>query len=250
MFSERAFFSFVDVTEPKYLPEYHDWHTFDHLPENHALPGVAWGERWTRIAGAGDVETVAGDLAGVDTMTMYWFRPPYEESLAEWSKLGIDSIPWGRGPGIPSVVRRFALSDEADYLSSWQYPPGATYIDALPEAPPLPWKWLSEAELELYVENYSASGFTGGLNWYRVSDLRWEQRKAYQGKKITVPYFFIGSSNDIDLAVWHGENPLEQLHDRHQDVRDVRTLERAEHMMQMERPDAVNDAMVEFRESL
>ncbi|WP_027945683.1 alpha/beta fold hydrolase [Amycolatopsis taiwanensis] len=144
----------------------------------------------------------------------------------------------------------FALSGDADYLSSWQHPPGTTYIDALPEAPPLPWKWLSAAELELYVENYSASGFTGGLNWYRVSDIRWEQRKAYQGKKITVPYFFIGSEKDVDLAVWHGKEPLEQLHQRYQDVRDVRILDGAGHMMQMERPDAVTEVMVEFLESL
>lgn len=144
----------------------------------------------------------------------------------------------------------FALSGDADYLSSWQYPPGTTYIDALPDAPPLPWKWLSEPELELYVENYSASGFTGGLNWYRAGDLQWERRKEYASAKIATPYFFIGSENDIDLAVWHGEKPLERFDDYYSDVRDVRILDGAGHMMQMERPDAVNKAILEFLSSI
>ncbi|MFD5201005.1 hypothetical protein ACFWM7_12815 [Streptomyces sp. NPDC058375] len=107
VFSERAFLSFVDVTDPALLPEYHDWQVYDHIPENRALPGVAWGERWTRIAGAGGLERIADHLAGVDSMTMYWFLPPYEESVAAWRKLGTDSIQWGRGPGIPGVQRPF-----------------------------------------------------------------------------------------------------------------------------------------------
>jgi len=107
MFSERAFFSFVDVTDPDNLPEYHDWQLYDHLPENRALTGVAWGERWARIAGAEEVETTTDHFAGVDSMTMYWFRPPYDESLAQWQQLGADSVQWGRGPAIPTVIRRF-----------------------------------------------------------------------------------------------------------------------------------------------
>ncbi|WP_020500461.1 hypothetical protein [Sciscionella marina] len=107
MFSERAFFSFVDVTDPKYLPVYHDWQLYDHLPENRALPGVAWGDRWTRLADADSVERCTDGFSGVDSMTMYWFRAPYERSIAEWDRLAIDSVHWGRGPAVPSVVRRF-----------------------------------------------------------------------------------------------------------------------------------------------
>lgn len=107
MFSERSFVSFVDVTDPDRLPEYHDWQLYDHIPENRALRGVACGDRWTRIPGAASVERLDERFTGVDSMTMYWFLPPYEESVAEWNKLGVDSVQWGRGPGIPGVVRPF-----------------------------------------------------------------------------------------------------------------------------------------------
>lgn len=37
----------------------------------------------------------------------------------------------------------WALSADYHYLDVWQHPPGTTYLDALPEAPELPWRWLT-----------------------------------------------------------------------------------------------------------
>ncbi|MGV9661927.1 hypothetical protein ACWDUL_01925 [Nocardia niigatensis] len=105
MFSERAFFSFVDLADPGLHREYNEWHIFDHRPENLLLPGVAWGDRWARPAEYTQLGASCPELSGTDYMAMYWFRPPYEESLAEWRKLGEDSIQWGRGPLLPGVRR-------------------------------------------------------------------------------------------------------------------------------------------------
>lgn len=106
MFSEHAFFSFVDLTEDGDHRAYNEWHQLDHLPENLLLPGVAWGDRWARTAdcAAGGRET-SSELAGTDYVAMYWFHPPYEESIREWTKLGEDSFQWGRGPRMPWVRR-------------------------------------------------------------------------------------------------------------------------------------------------
>ena len=73
------------------------------------------------------------------------------------------------------------LSGKASYFVVFEHPPETSYIDAMPEPPPLPWDWLSEAELEMFVTEYSRSGFTGGLNWYRSMDLKWEQRRTFEG---------------------------------------------------------------------
>src|SRR5947209_2213704 len=98
---QRAFFSFVDLTDQSRHAEYNDWHLYDHRPENLALPGVAWGDRWARLDRAGDDPDRAGttteEYAGVDYVAMYWFREPLEQSIAEWFKLGSDSVQWGRG---------------------------------------------------------------------------------------------------------------------------------------------------------
>jgi DNA-binding MarR family transcriptional regulator len=137
------------------------------------------------------------------------------------------------------------LSGAGDYLHTWQSPPDAHYVDAMEPAPPLPWSWLTAAELELYVENYSAGGFTGPLSWYRAGDLRWEQRKRFEGRRLEAPYYFIGSEHDIDLAVFHGTDPLEKFGEYYTDVRSIRLLPGAGHLMQMETPEPVTAAMLE-----
>lgn len=140
----------------------------------------------------------------------------------------------------------YALSGDYRYLNVWSHPPGTSYIDALPEPPPLPWAWLSELELEFFVSEYSRSGFTGGLNWYRAMDIRWEQRRAFEGVKSTPPFYFIGSENDVDLEAWHGDDPIAHIPHHHADVRAVRMLPKAGHMMQLERTPEVNATLVEF----
>lgn len=106
MFSERAFFSFVDLSAESSHRAYNEWHQLDHRPENLRLPGVAWGDRWARTAACAEAgEDNSADFAGTDYVAMYWFRPPYDESVAAWTKLGEDSHQWGRGPRLPGVRR-------------------------------------------------------------------------------------------------------------------------------------------------
>jgi len=119
----------------------------------------------------------------------------------------------------------YALSGDYHYLDVWQHPPGTSYLDALPQAPPFPWAWLSDLEMEFFVAEYARSGFTGGLNWYRAMDLRWAQRRRFEGQKNPVPFFFIGSERDCDLEAWHGSDPLGALRHQYEDVRGVAMLD-------------------------
>ncbi|MCU1442953.1 MAG: hypothetical protein JWQ59_1103 [Cryobacterium sp.] len=106
MFSERAFFTFVRLTEPGVDAEYNRWHFLDHRPENLALPGVAWGDRWKQSVRCKELATDVDPMfAAIDYVAMYWFRPPYSETLAAWNKLAEDSFRWGRGPQLPGVER-------------------------------------------------------------------------------------------------------------------------------------------------
>lgn len=185
---------------------------------------------------------------------------PLDEA-AEWAKEHFVHIHYFREPGIADKdlaeqPRKFlqgvlySLSGEFDYFETWKNPPGTTYIDALPETPPLPWKWLEEWELDWYVSEYSRSGFTGGLNWYRAMDLRWEQRGPWRGKKTTQPFFFIGSEHDVDLEAWHGEDPLGEIKTHHGDVRRVEMLPHAGHLVQLERHEDISRLMIEFLKEL
>ncbi len=180
---------------------------------------------------------------------------------AEWAKDHFVHIEYFRpvGPAdaaLDASPREFlrkvfyALSGDYHYLDVWKHPPGTAYLDALPEAPPLPWAWLEEWELEWYVAEYSRSGFTGGLNWYRAMDLRWAQRAAWRETPNPRPFFFIGSENDVDLEAWHGDDPLNAIHAQYADVRRIEMLPHAGHMIQLERPHEVGRLMVEFLGSL
>src|SRR5699024_1595440 len=108
VFSERAFFSFVELDSEHEAQAYNEWHRFDHLPENLALPGVAWGDRWARTAECGTVpgHHAVPEYSGIDYVAMYWFHPPYDESIQAWTELGEDTFQCGRGPRLPGVRRR------------------------------------------------------------------------------------------------------------------------------------------------
>lgn len=105
---DLVFFSFVTLHNagPEDHRAYNEWHQLDHRPENLALPGVAWGDRWARPADHKVVST-GSDRAHAETdyVAMYWFREPLDESIAAWDRLGEDSFQWGRGPLFPRVSR-------------------------------------------------------------------------------------------------------------------------------------------------
>jgi len=81
-------------------------------------------------------------------------------------------------------------------------------------------------------------------------DLRWAQRRRFEGVKNPAPFYFIGSERDCDLEAWHGDDPLGALQQQYRDVRGVAMLSEAGHMMQMERPREVNEWLLRFLSEL
>jgi pimeloyl-ACP methyl ester carboxylesterase len=144
----------------------------------------------------------------------------------------------------------WTLSGEVDFFDLFKYPPGTSYVDAMVEPPPLPWPWLSELELEFFVSEYSQSGFTGGLNWYRSMDMKWEQRKAFEGVRSEVPAWFIGSEADVDLEGFHGDDPIAQMRAIFPHLRDVQMIPKAGHMIQLEASAELNALLVNYLERI
>lgn len=99
-----AFFSFVVLQDASTEDHrrYNEWHQLDHRPENLALPGVAWGDRWARTKAH---SASIPEYDAVDYVAMYWFREPTHEAVASWNRLAADSFQWGRGPLLPGVHR-------------------------------------------------------------------------------------------------------------------------------------------------
>lgn len=97
------FFSLISVPDREERRAYNRWHQLDHLPENRALPGVIWGDRWALTEDCRELAT--GPLRHLDFMAMYWFADPVDTAIDDWTQLGEDSFQWGRGPLIPGVQR-------------------------------------------------------------------------------------------------------------------------------------------------
>ncbi|HUA88502.1 MAG TPA: alpha/beta hydrolase [Steroidobacteraceae bacterium] len=147
-----------------------------------------------------------------------------------------------------------ALSAEGRLLDWSKYPSeGTGYLDVLAPAPPLPWRWLSEAEFAHYEREYTrdrpATTFMGGLNSYRMADRNWELGERYADADILQPALFIAGAQDVVLKMIPAD-ALEVMRRRTPDLREVVLVPGAGHFVQQEQPQAVNAALLRFLRSL
>ncbi|MEV4633928.1 alpha/beta hydrolase [Rhodococcus coprophilus] len=140
----------------------------------------------------------------------------------------------------------FALSGDYRYLDVWNHPAeGNGYLDVLPQAPDLPWEWLTEEELGTYAAAFDRTGFGGGLSWYRAYDANWIASAPYAGAAVTVPTLFVAGDRDPVLTM-SGTEALERMAAAVPDLRGVHLLAGAGHFVQMERKDEVDALLLHF----
>ena len=75
----------------------------------------------------------------------------------------------------------------------------AGFIERLPEPDGLP-DWISQEELDRYITEFSRTGFTGGLNWYRNFDRNWETTARTRRRQHLRAGMFIGGTADPVLS--------------------------------------------------
>lgn len=108
------------------------------------------------------------------------------------------------------------------------------------DVPPCP-PFLTEAELAVFVDAYTRTGFTGGLNWYRNLDRNQRVMAEWDGVHVTRPALFIQGSRD-PVAGFMPASAMDGLvDDLHTEI-----LDGAGHWIQQERPDEVNALLLEF----
>jgi pimeloyl-ACP methyl ester carboxylesterase len=119
------------------------------------------------------------------------------------------------------------------------------FIDRLPE-PDEPPDWISQHELDYYISEFSRTGFSGGLNWYRNMDRNWETTSELAGAMITVPSLLIAGTADPVLRFTRTDRAAEAITGPYQQV----MIDGAGHWLQQERPDEVNAKLLEFLKGL
>ncbi|XP_023768566.2 uncharacterized protein LOC111917139 [Lactuca sativa] len=228
------------------------------------------------ITSEGDqkVFVVGHDWGAVVTWHLCMFRPDKVKALVN---LSVPFLPWN--PMGDMVKMMIAAYGEDHYMVRFQVPgeieaelaemdtktvvkklltfrePGPIYIpkgkgfkhspiDAPVTLPP----WLSEEDVEYFASKLEKTGFTGGVNYYRVLRLNWELSASWSGAKVIVPSKFITGDQDL---VYHMPGVKDYIHNGgfQNDVpllEEVVIMEGAAHFINQEKPDEINKHIIEF----
>lgn len=154
------------------------------------------------------------------------------------SRLGDDFyMCWFQEPGVADPVLA------ADVRRTLLFDNLVSVTDARPAAVPA---WLGESEFEYYVDVFTETGFTGGLNYYRNMDRNWHLTEDLRGAKIEAPALFVAGSQDPVIRF----TPMSKMDAVLSDLRGTVILEGAGHWIQQERAAEVNDALLGFLREL
>ena len=115
------------------------------------------------------------------------------------------------------------------------------FIDRLPEPDPMP-DWLTAEELDYYATEFTRTGFTGALNWYRNFERNWHIMGTDARDTIDVPALFVGGTADPVLNFTRIDRAREVVKGPYRHV----MLDGAGHWIQQERPDEINAEILAF----
>lgn len=188
-----------------------------------------------------------------------WMHP---ERVSAVAGLSVPFIP--RAPAPPLELMRRGLGE--DFYIVWFQDPGVAdealaknvrrtlastrvWTDSWAreeEDPPSTPRFMSEAELAVYVEAFERTGFTGGLSYYRNIDRNWGLTQPYDGRRIEQPALFLTGERDPVRRFM----PAEAMNGWVLDLRASVVVPGAGHWVNQEVPQAVNDALVEWLRGL
>jgi pimeloyl-ACP methyl ester carboxylesterase len=110
--------------------------------------------------------------------------------------------------------------------------------------------WLTDADVDFYVKEFTRTGFRDGLNWYRNIDCSWELLAPFAGAQVRVPALYIAGDRDLVVAFRGMNLILANLPNSVPQLRATVMLPGCGHWTQQERPQEVNAAILDFLRGL
>lgn len=148
---------------------------------------------------------------------------------------------------VPKTMRMLLYSGSGDAPPEkrWRaiFHKSETLLDTcvLPdELPP----WLTEEDVEFFAREFQRSGFRGGLNWYRNIDRTWELTPFLRGAKLLQPTMFLAGEDDGVIVMYR--QALDAMEEAAPNLTRKVLIPGAGHWVQQERPQEVNQALIEF----
>jgi pimeloyl-ACP methyl ester carboxylesterase len=151
---------------------------------------------------------------------------------------------------LPATLRRtYYNASGASDLPRVPKKPDAKFLDGMVDPDPLP-AWLTQDDLDYYVEQFKQSGFRGPLNRYRNHQRDFTLLPELSERKIEQPALFIVGDRDPVLRFIPGVNLMDVMDKWYTDLREKVLIPGAGHWIQQERPQETNEAMLRFLHSL
>ncbi len=114
---------------------------------------------------------------------------------------------------------------------------------ALLESPESEWsgtELLKPEEREYYVDAFTRSGFSGGVNWYRNFSRNWQISEG-QSQEVTMPALMIMAENDLVLPPSAADGMEAHCHDLEKHL-----IKDCGHWTQQERQDELNAVIIDW----
>jgi pimeloyl-ACP methyl ester carboxylesterase len=128
-------------------------------------------------------------------------------------------------------------------------PDGGTLFDMMPQPAALP-DWLTEADLDTYTTDFTRTGFTGSMNWWRTIDLSWELTAPWQGAPMTPPALYVHGDRDGSVRLPGMDQLIPNLQYLVPNLTGTVVLPGVGHWTQQEQPDEVNQELQKFLANL
>ena len=130
---------------------------------------------------------------------------------------------------------------------------GTGFLTMMHEAPARPLigpegRWLSEADLQTYADEFAHSGFFGPISYYRNLDANFDVTNGLGPERVAMPTYFIGGTDDVVNVM--DPSGIERMTNLLPDFRGSTVLDGVGHWTQQEAPAAFNDALLGFLHTL
>jgi pimeloyl-ACP methyl ester carboxylesterase len=150
--------------------------------------------------------------------------------------------------GLLYVVSGDVLEDGAAKVPfDGHFPKGQTFVEQCILPAKLP-SWLSEDDLDFYAKELGASGFRGGVNWYRNIDAIPGILSPFIGTTIKNPALYL--YGETDLIAGNTPDAIETMKATLPNLRGVVKMNGAGHWLQQERAEDVNRELIKFLKGL
>jgi len=199
-------------------------------------------------------------VVGVSVPFTPWPAPPTELMKAMWGDRFFYILYFQPvGPAeleLEADVRRtmhqilWGASGEMYKGMPTEFPPmeGTGFLDMFKDVPEHLPSWLTQADLDYYVEQFTNSGFFGPVSWYRNLDANYAVLKDIPASAVSMPSFFIGGEKDGVIA--GRPEYVDSMNELLPNYRGKVMIPGAGHWTQQEAPKEFNEALLGFLRTL